>query len=88
MVHLFTSTIVFPPLIIDQWKKIVMVNRCVMNDNYFLIMDRNQMMMSRNGEDESDMADVYENAENNFNINDIGVQRLEIRSSTAGVSTA
>ena len=46
------------------------------------------MMMSRNGEDESDMADVYENAENNFNINDIGVQRLEMRSSTAGVSTA
>ena len=45
-------------------------------------------MMSRNGEEESDMADVYENAENNFNINDIGVQKLEIRSSAAGVTSA
>ena len=37
-------------------------------------------MPSRNApEDESDMNDMYEGAENNFNTNDIGNQRLEIK---------
>lgn len=38
---------------------------------------------SRTGVDvDSDMQDVYDGAENNFGYNDIGTQKLEIRSSS------
>ena len=34
------------------------------------------------GDDDSDMQDVYDGAENNFSYNDIGAQKLEIRSNS------